>query len=162
GASSLPSYATVSLSGQSDHTWAGSTGDARALQEPGAPDRLAACWYTFSSLTIDVNLTGGKSHQVSLYLLDWDGAYGGRQEQVQGASSLPTYAAVSFSGKGDYAWAPSTGDARALQKPGAPDRLAACWYGLGPAFTIDVNLTDGQAHRVSLYLLDWDGLGRHE
>src|SRR5262249_3392296 len=29
-------------------------------------------------------------------------------------------------------------------------------------FTLDVNLTDGQAHRVALYAVDWDNRGRSE
>ena len=28
--------------------------------------------------------------------------------------------------------------------------------------TIDINLTDGRAHRLSLYAVDWDRLGRSE
>ena len=48
-------------------------------------------------------------------------------------------------------------DPRALQRasPQATDRLAATWYS-GSPFTIDVNLTDGQTHAVSLYAVDWD------
>ena len=37
--------------------------------------------------------------------------------------------------------------------------MAACWY-TGSSFTIDVNLTDGVAHQVALYALDWDGVAR--
>src|SRR5207248_2422365 len=80
---------------------------------------------------------------------------------ICGASSLPAYAGVSASGKSDWAWAASTTDVRALQKPGAADRLAACWFA-GNSFSVDVNLTDGQAHKVSLYLLDWDTTARAE
>jgi RHS repeat-associated protein len=82
GASSLPSYAQVSLSGQSNATWAASTTDVRALQKPGASDRLAACWWSSGSFTIDVTLTDGQAHQVGLYLLDWDNFQGGRTERV--------------------------------------------------------------------------------
>src|SRR5262249_14680010 len=45
---SLPSYATVTPSGQSSYTWAASTTDVRALQVPGG-NRIAACWYSGSS-----------------------------------------------------------------------------------------------------------------
>ena len=44
--------------------------------------------------------------------------------------------------------------------PQATDRIAATWY--GSQFTIDVNLTDGQTHAVSLYALDADLTGRAE
>src|SRR5262249_47882697 len=47
-------------------------------------------------------------------------------------------------------------------KPAAPaDHVAAAWYSTG-TFTVDVDITDGAAHQVALYLLDWDGNGRSE
>src|SRR5262249_14674719 len=73
GTTSYPSYAQVSATGQSSYTWAASTTDVRALLKPGSTsDRIAASWFTSLSLTIDLNLTDGSSHQVALYLLDWD------------------------------------------------------------------------------------------
>jgi len=51
-------------------------------------------------------------------------------------------------------------DPRALQKPGAKDRVAACWYtptlSAGSVYTMDVNLTDQNTHTVALYMLNWD------
>jgi hypothetical protein len=48
---------------------------------------------------------------------------------------------------------------RALQKASVPNgRLAACWF--ANSFTVDVNLTDNNAHQVALYFVDWDSLGR--
>ena len=92
----------------------------------------------------------------------WQGAYGAQGYDLMGGpSSLPAYASVSAAGKSDWVWAASTADVRALQKPGANDRLAACWYA-SSSFSVDVNLTDGQAHQVSLYLLDWDSTARAE
>ena len=46
GASSLPSYATVSVSGASTWNWASSTTDPRALEAPGGSGSSAACWYS--------------------------------------------------------------------------------------------------------------------
>src|SRR5262249_20813394 len=43
--------------------------------------RIAACWYSFTNYTIDVNFTDGKMHQVALYLLDWDSTT--RNERVE-------------------------------------------------------------------------------
>ncbi len=78
-----PSYAIVTPSGYSFWTWAASTGDVRALQKAASTgDRIAGCWYTPSSMTIDINLTDGNTHQVALYFLDWDGMSGGRAETV--------------------------------------------------------------------------------
>ena len=242
GASSLPAYAQVAPSGQGNYTWNPASSDVRALQQPGASARLAACWYASGSFTLDVNPTDGQTHVVALYLLDWDNLAGGRREQIdvldatnsvlssttvagfnggeylvwsvgghvrfrltnlgggssnavasalffgqagvkadaatqgswqgtygtsgytlapQGPTSLPSYATVNVAGGLPYTWAASTTDPRALQKPGASDRLAAAWYAPG-SFTIDVNLTDGQSHPVALYLLDWDNAGRSE
>ena len=81
GSTSLPGYATVTPSGQSTWTWAGSTTDARALQTSGGASRIAACWYSALSFTVDVNLTDGQRHDLGLYFLDWDKL--GRAEQVQ-------------------------------------------------------------------------------
>jgi hypothetical protein len=43
--------------------------------------RIAACWYSKTSFTVGVNLTGGQTHDLALYFLDWDNR--GRSEQVQ-------------------------------------------------------------------------------
>jgi uncharacterized repeat protein (TIGR01451 family) len=248
GPPSYPSYATVTPVGTADYVWAASTADPRGLQKPANPaDRIAAAWYAAGGFTVDVNMTDGASHQVALYLLDWDGgnrservdvldavngkvldsrtasgfgggqylvwtlgghvqlrvtslggpnavlsglffgpgkppagggsasflksdgatqgywqgAYGGDGYNVieAGPPSYPKYAAVTPVGTGDYVWAASTVDPRALQKPADPgDRLAAMWYST-TSFTVDVNITDGQQHPVALYLLDWDGGG---
>jgi uncharacterized repeat protein (TIGR01451 family) len=82
GASSLPAYAQVAITGQGNFTWAASTTDVRALQKPGATDRLAACWYSSTSYTLDLTISGTQAHQVGLYLLDWDSFLGGRSERV--------------------------------------------------------------------------------
>lgn len=79
-----PSYAQVSVNGQSNYVWASSTTDIRALAKPeNLSDRIASTWYTngVSSFTIDVNLTDGNSHQVALYALDWDTT--GRAETIK-------------------------------------------------------------------------------
>jgi hypothetical protein len=102
---SYPSYATVAPSGQSSWTWAASTTDVRALQQSStSTSRIAACWYAGSSFSVDVNLTDGLSHQVALYLLDWD--HQGRSERVDvldaaSGNVLNTQTVSNFSG-GEY------------------------------------------------------------
>src|SRR5262249_22078152 len=77
---------------------------------------------------------------------------------VNDGSNYPAWAQVTTSGTTAYTWASSTGDARALQKAANPsDRIASTWYS-ATGFTLDVNFTDGQAHRLALYFLDWDNL----
>jgi hypothetical protein len=68
-----PSYATVTFNGQSNWTWATNQTDVRALQMPEAlTKRIAACWFSWTSESINVNITDGSTHQVALYALDWD------------------------------------------------------------------------------------------
>ncbi len=92
GPSSLPSTVTVTPSGQKSYTWAASTTDPRALQIPGSSNRLAACWYSSTSFTVDVNITDGQTHDLELYFVDWDST--GRSEQVQ-ISNAATGAVLS-------------------------------------------------------------------
>ena len=53
----------------------------------------------------------------------------------------------------------SRAETRALQRGVAAGRIAGCWYS-GGVINIDVNLTDGNSHKVTLYLLDWDSTAR--
>jgi autotransporter-associated beta strand protein len=94
---------------------------------------------------------------------NWLGTYGNDGYNVIGdAASYPGYAQVSPAGQSDLVWAASTDDGRAVQKAGDPtDRIAAAWAAAG-SLTVDVNLTDGQAHQLALYLLDFDSAGRSE
>lgn len=77
-----PSYAQVTSGGNNSYTWTASTSDVRALQKAATTtDRLAACWYSSSYFTLDVNITDGQTHQIGLYALDWDGN-NGRAQQI--------------------------------------------------------------------------------
>ena len=96
---SPPGYATVTPAGQSSYTWAGSTTDPRALQNPGGSGRIAACWYAASSFTVNVNLTDGQTHMLALYFLDWDSTARSEQVQMTDASTgkvLVTQSVSSF------------------------------------------------------------------
>ena len=104
---SYPSYATVTPSGQSFYTWAASTTDVRALQKSAANDRVAATWYSSSSFTLDVNLNGGLTHRVALYLLDWDAKNRNQIVTVQDAQSsaaLDSRTVTNFSGGVYLVW----------------------------------------------------------
>ena len=79
-AASIPSYATITPSGQTSYTWASTTTDPRALQKAGGSGRIAAAWYSAISFTVNVNLTDGLTHNLALYFVDWDNA--GRSERV--------------------------------------------------------------------------------
>ena len=94
----------------------------------------------------------------------WMGTYGANGYNVVGATinnpSYPAYASVTASGYNTYTWAANTTDVRGLQNPSGSGRIAAAWY--GSSFTVTVNLTDGQAHTLALYAVDWDNHGRSE
>ncbi len=75
-----PSYVTATPSGNTAYTWAASTTNVQALQKASSPtDRIAACWYS-GSYTVSLNFQDKNTHQVALYLLDWDN--NGRTETV--------------------------------------------------------------------------------
>lgn len=73
-------YASFAVHNDLSWTWAASTSDERALQEPSAP-ASAATWYNQPSFSLNVNMTDGKAHQFALYAVDWDSQ--GRSETVQ-------------------------------------------------------------------------------
>jgi hypothetical protein len=111
--------------------------------------------------------TGGGSGSVSFVGSDsktqgsWKGVYGSDGGEVMGdVDSYPSYAKVSYSAS-EWTWEGSTGDTRALQRISGNGRVAATAYA-GTSFSIDVAFSDGSAHQVALYLLDWDGQGRAE
>jgi len=99
-----PGYAQVAITGAATYTWNGNTTDPRALQRPSDASRIAACWYTDTSYTTDINLVDGAAHQVAFYVLDWEGR--GRLQQVEirdavSGTLLDSRSVSSFSG-GEY------------------------------------------------------------
>jgi hypothetical protein len=92
---------------------------------------------------------------------NWRGVYGtDGYHVINDTVSYPAYATVTPSGQAAWTWASSTSDVRALQEAAGTDRIAATWY--GGTFSLDVNLVDGAAHQLGLYVVDWDGGGRIE
>lgn len=93
---------------------------------------------------------------------DWNSSYGREGYRIVGDSeSYAAYASISTAGASEWTWAPATSDPRALQKRLQTDRVAACWFA-NDGFMVDVDLRDGQPHRVAIYCLDWDSAGRKE
>jgi xanthomonalisin len=142
-----------------------------------------AAWNVQGHVIIKVTKTGGSNAVVSGIFFDppaatpaasylgsntgtegtWTGEFGSKGYLIEDdASKPPVYAAVSFTGDSTFTWAASTSDVRALQtSSGAATRIASTYYS-GTSETIDLNLTDGKTHKVSLYLLDWDTDARAE
>jgi fibronectin type 3 domain-containing protein len=93
---------------------------------------------------------------------NWHGVYGADGAIVIGDNSyLPPWASVTPSNNSSWVWAGSTTDPRALQTIDGSSRIAAAWYS-GTTFNVDLSITDGQAHQVAFYLLDWDSTSRAE
>ena len=245
---STPAYGTLTPSGQATYIWDGSPTDAPSLQRVSA-GRIAATWYADQSETLDLNLTDGAAHKVSLYALDydrvgrservdvldaatgavldtrivanfaggqylswklsghvvlrltnlgpknavvsgiffdaptapaaptasaafvgldaatqgnWKGVYGADGQSIQAdATTVPAYAALAPITASTYTWDASPTATPALQRQAGTGRVAATWYD-ATGYTIDLNLTDGAAHKVSLYALDYDRIGRSE
>src|SRR5262249_31093509 len=68
-----PGYVTVTPTGTNAFTWAGSTTDVRGLLQAGTgTNRIAATWYSSSSMVMGMAFTDGQEHQVAIYCLDWD------------------------------------------------------------------------------------------
>ena len=93
---------------------------------------------------------------------DWIGTYGSQGYDLVGdAVSLPDYATVTSSGASTYTWTRTPTQRR-------PSRIRAITSALPPAwesstsFTVDVNLTDGQAHNLTVYAVDFDDQGLNE
>jgi hypothetical protein len=77
----LPSYAQLSISGVSNYTWSTSASDVRNLQNAAINGRIAGTWYTTSTASFNLNLTGGLVHRIAIYAVDWDNYNGGRSER---------------------------------------------------------------------------------
>ncbi|HEY3940629.1 MAG TPA: LamG-like jellyroll fold domain-containing protein [Bryobacteraceae bacterium] len=142
-----------------------------------------AIWNVQGHVTVQVTYTGGLNAVVSGLFFGagsanqraafqqfdnttegtWKGVYGLDGYIIANDSNAPpAYAVVSTSGASLYTWSASTSDGRALQKGSSTtDRIASTYY-TGGSFTFDVNLTDGQTHRVALYCLDDDSTSRTE
>ena len=86
----------------------------------------------------------------------WTGTYGTDGYAIEGAVSvLPAYATLTETGAATWPWNPATSDPRAL------NNTATTWYS-GSSFSFNVNFSDGRAHQVSIYAVDWDSSARSE
>jgi uncharacterized repeat protein (TIGR03803 family) len=109
--SSYPATLTVTPSNELSYTWTKSATAVQALEAaPGSGDsgRVAACWYSATSFTVDVDFTDGLMHDIELYLLDYNGG-NARSEQIQFSNPntstvLSTQTASNFSGGVYYNW----------------------------------------------------------
>ncbi|MGA3293854.1 MAG: hypothetical protein ABSE45_07720 [Candidatus Acidiferrales bacterium] len=119
--------------------------------------------------TAQINLIAGVGGGVATFIGtdtatqgNWQGVYGGDGYSLsQSSQSLPSYGTMGLQAQSNYIWNPSTSDPRALELPGGASRIAATWYN-STTFTISLNFTDGNSHKVAFYALDWDSKSRAE
>ena len=105
GTSSLPSYASVVVTGAPTYTWAGLTSDVRALQTAkGSTDGIASSYYA-RTFNINVDVTDGNVHQVGLYFLDWDSTVRAQRVVIMDAVTNTILDGQSFSGFEGGQWA---------------------------------------------------------
>ena len=67
-------------------------------------DRIAACWYSSSSFTVDLNFTDSNIHQVAFYMIDWDNYFGRTQriDIVDSSNNLLDSRSISSFTGGQY------------------------------------------------------------
>ena len=158
-----PAHGTLSLNGDGSFTYTPATNfvgtDSFTYD---ATDGLA----TSSAATVTLTVTSAA--QATFVKTDsttsgnWIGVYGSQGYDIEsGAVSIPSYATITPAGQSTYVWTTTSSDPRALATPGSNNRVAAVWYS-STSFSIAVNLSDGQAHDIALYALDWDNKGRAE
>ena len=126
GPTDYPTYATVTPAGQFNFTWSTDTSAPGALQTPGSTARVAAGWFSNTSFRVDVDLTDGQTHDISLYALDYDNE--GRSEQIQITSAstgavLSTESIANFSGGIYLEWAVSGDVVITFTNTGGPNAV---------------------------------------
>lgn len=95
----------------------------------------------------------------------WHFKYGASGYMIAGGStSASPYAISSVAGDFVYTWAGQTTDPRALLSSASAVTAVASSYTQYPnkSFTINLTISDGNVHSISLYLLDWDSSSRSE
>lgn len=71
--SRFPAFAHIGIPDK-QHTsyWVDDVDEPRALEKPRGSKHIASTWYSWTPLTLDVNLKDDKTHRLALYLIDWD------------------------------------------------------------------------------------------
>ena len=105
----LPAGVTVTAANEISYTWANPapTSATQALEvPPNGPSRIAACWYSYSNFTVDVNVGTG-SYNLELYVVDYDKHARSEQIQLSDAGTkavLSTQTVSGFTGGAYLNW----------------------------------------------------------
>jgi glucose/arabinose dehydrogenase len=89
---------------------------------------------------------------------NWIGRYGFNGFVIPAyVTNCPPFALVHPDAPEFFVWENPSIDARALQLANGDARIASCWHSATrDSISITVDFLDGKAHKVSLYLLDWE------
>jgi hypothetical protein len=102
---SLPAYATLNITGASTWSWLPSTTNPIALfKGASSTERIASTYYSGSTFTFDLSLTGG-AHQVALYMLDLDTTSRAQTISIIDATTSAVLDSRSFSNFHSGEWA---------------------------------------------------------
>ena len=82
------SKASVSIDQGSRFTWAASTAEERALENPGKTARVAATLYDFNQIRLHLSFTAAYSGNLELYALDWDASARREMISVNGQTAV--------------------------------------------------------------------------
>ena len=153
GRSSLPDYATITPSGQSTVIWATSTTAPAALEIDPGTFGSAAAWYSSTSFTVDVNLTDGQTHDLTLYAVDWNTQNRSELIQIVNASTgsvLDSRRISSFS-EGIYLqWAVSGNIKVVVTDVGGPDAVLSGLFFDAPTYGNDIPLASWTPQRKAI------------
>jgi len=147
----VPSYVVFTPQNQANWIWTSNGTEVRDLQVPGSNTanlRQASCWYSGNSYDLDVNITDGNTHQLALYVLDWDSK--GRAETIQAADGtsgavLDTRSLSNFTNGIYYIWNVSGHVKFSVTLTGGVNAVvSAAFFGGATA-----NTTPGIAHFVA-------------
>jgi subtilisin family serine protease len=93
----------------------------------------------------------------------WHGAYGAQGSYIVGDSTnFPSYVNVTFQGGTPVILQTSSAKAAALQKASDPASRVSAFEASSTSESIDLDFTDGNVHRVRLYVADLDNKHRIE
>jgi hypothetical protein len=153
------------------YSWTGVAAGTYALTARAIDNQGAATISAVVNATVNSAGGGGggsSSNKASFVKTDvatkgnWRGVYGAQGFSVSGSGqTIPAYVALTQSGSQQYLWSDSTTETRALQKSTGTGRVASVWYA-ADSFNIDFAFNDTIPHRVSVYVMDWDGTGRSQ
>jgi glucose/arabinose dehydrogenase len=128
---------------------------ARPVDNLGQPGRSMARWINIGLPSAGARfLRSDETTQGN-----WPGAYGADGHAILfHATNPPAYGQFEIRDAGHGHWAATPDDPRGLVIGGG-ERAATHWH--SPTnLTIDVRLTDGRAHQLALYFIDWSGSRR--